>query len=106
MKTFWKFKVGAQCPDIIPLDTMIRMSNSVKDVSCEEGRFLMLYDIETGQDLPIELKQMQHEMLPTMATELITCKYILELSVQHDGLLSKATEVPSLTFPIILVADP
>ena len=53
MKTFWKLKVGAQCPDLVPFDTMIRMSTNVKDVTCEEGRFLMLYDIETGQDLPM-----------------------------------------------------
>ncbi len=54
MKTFWKFKIAAGCPDACPHDSLIRMSTNNKEVNCEEGRFLLLTDIETGADLPIE----------------------------------------------------
>jgi hypothetical protein len=66
----------------------------------------MLNDIETGKEMEMQLKQMQHEILPTLNSPLIKCNYKLELAIQHDGLLAKKQDVPSLFFPITLVVDP
>ena len=45
-------------------------------------------------------------MLPTMDTNLIKVSYRAEVIVTHDGLLSKKQDVPSIWFPINILADP
>lgn len=66
----------------------------------------MLYDFEDGKDLPIELKAMQHDILPTMNTDLINVSYKLEVIVKHEGMMSTKQEVPSIFFPIVVAKDP
>lgn len=54
----------------------------------EQNRFVLVNDLETGRSIANEQKQMQHEMLPTMKTELIQVSYHIEMGILHDGFMT------------------
>jgi len=49
----------------------------IEGIDNEKKRALVLFDIETGQPYQTALKSAQHEVLPTMNTELIKVSYQL-----------------------------
>jgi hypothetical protein len=44
------------------------MLKRVKGTDTELNRFLMLNDFENGKPMPLKLKMMQHEVLPSVET--------------------------------------
>lgn len=82
------------------------MMKRVKGTDKEINRVLMLTNFETGQQLPMVLKQMQHEVLPTVDTPNIKISYELEAIVMHEGTLSPNQDLPSLKFPLVVTLDP
>ena len=47
----------------------------IEGIDSEKKRALVLIDLETGQTMPLVLKAAQHEVLPTMKTQLIDVSY-------------------------------
>lgn len=105
MKAKFRSAVASKEPNVISQDFAIKLCVD-KQASTEQNRFLMLHDFDDGSDMPIELKSMQHEFLPTVNSDLIKIDYHLECVVSHEGLLNIKQEVPSLNWPINVTVDP
>jgi hypothetical protein len=84
---FTDVKVAAKEPSIKHEDFNIIMKK-VYPVDHEKGRFLMLKDFDTGKQMSIQNKAIQHEILCTMDSELIKVSYRLEAQIMHQGTLS------------------
>lgn len=82
------------------------MMKKVKGTDKEINRVLMLTDFESGNPMPFVLKQMQHEILPSVSTPNLKISYELEAAVLHEGALSSSQDLPSLKFPLHVTLDP
>ena len=67
-------KIATKVPEVVGENLSLKMTR-FKDIDIEKRRALMLVDIETGLQMPIALKSAQHDVLPTMKTELINVTY-------------------------------
>lgn len=67
-------KIATKVPEVVGENLSLKMTR-FKDIDIEKRRALVLIDIETGQQMPISLKSAQHDVLPTMKTELINVSY-------------------------------
>lgn len=61
-----------------------------KGTDREQNRVLMLHDFEKGSALPMRLKQMQHEVLPSVNTPNIRIEYEIISMVSHEGMFSSS----------------
>lgn len=56
----------------------------------EVNRVLMLKDFEKGTPLPMPLRQMQHEVLPSVNTPNLKIDYDIIAMVSHEGMFSSS----------------
>ena len=105
MKAKMNVKVAAKEPFVKAFSFSILMKNYLEH-SCEKNKFLMLYDIVDGSEIPFELKRLQHEVLPSLDSELVQVKYRLECQVVHEGMLWNSKQVASLFWPLYVAVDP
>ena len=47
----------------------------------------MLKNNDTNRDWPKEVHALQHEVLPSILTDMIKIEYMLEVAIFHDGAL-------------------
>lgn len=69
----------------------------------EEGRFALVFDPSTGEDVSQEYKTIQHKTLPTTETSLIKISYELVAEVYHDAVLGSSVSIPPISIPIEIV---
>ena len=64
---FGKFEdqVASREPNVITRDYAI-LIRKVKDTDRERNRVLMLYNFEDGKPLPMAMRKMQHDVLPSI----------------------------------------
>ena len=67
MKGKFEDRVASKEPRRVGRDYAI-MLKRVKGTDTELNRFLMLNDFENGKPMPLKLKMMQHEVLPSVET--------------------------------------
>ena len=67
MKGKFEDRVASNEPRRVSRDYAI-MLKRVKGTDTELNRFLMLNDFENGKAMPLKLKMMQHEVLPSVET--------------------------------------
>ena len=67
MKGKFEGRVASKEPRRVSSDYAI-MLKRVKGTDTELNRFLMLNDFESGKPMPLKLKMMQHEVLPSVET--------------------------------------
>lgn len=67
MKGKFEDRVASKEPRRVSRDYAI-MLKRVKGTDTELNRFLMLNDFENGKPMPLKLKMMQHEVLPSVET--------------------------------------
>lgn len=92
-------------PQIISRDYAIFIKK-VKDTDRERNRVLMLTDFETGRSLPLALRRMQHDVLPSVDTPNIKISYEIVAMVSHEGMFSSSQDIPSVCFPVHITNDP
>ena len=104
---FGKFEdqVARNEPDLVSRDYAIALRKT-KGVDREKNRVLMLHDFESGAPLPMELKQMQHEVLPSCQTPNLRIEYEIIAMVSHEGMFSASQDVPSVHMPLYVTVDP
>jgi len=67
MKGKFEDRVASKEPRRVSRDYAI-MLKRVKGTDTELNRFLMLNDFENGNPMPLKLKMMQHDVLPSVET--------------------------------------
>ena len=101
----FKDQVAPKEPNKICRDYAILLKK-VRDTDKEQNRFFMRIDFENGSPLHIHLHRMQHDVLPTTASDNLKISYEIVASVSHSGMFSSSQDVPSLHFPVHLTLDP
>ena len=61
---------------------------------------------DTNRDWPKEVHALQHEVLPSILTDMIKIEYMLEVAIFHDGALGAWQQLPSIFFPLIVARAP
>jgi hypothetical protein len=66
--------------------------------------------VEDGSQIPNQMKAAQHQLLPSLKSDLISVSYQLEVRVVHSagmGLIDiKKEDIPSIFFPVNIVMNP
>ena len=86
---FGKFddQVASKEPRKISRDYGILLKK-VRESDREQNRVLMLTDFDSGRPMPVNLRRMQHEVLPSIKTKNFKIEYRIEAMVSHDGTFS------------------
>ena len=66
----------------------------------------MLHDFERGTPLSINLKRMQHDVLPSVCTPNLKIQYEIIAMVSHEGMFSSSQDVPNVHMPLYVTVDP
>lgn len=102
-----RVEVAAKEPNAIVQNWKIPMlANNNAEYFKEKNRFLQIIDLETGQNLPMEMKTLQHQMLPTMDTEMIKVSYEITCVILHDTAFKDSQCLPTVTLPLTVTLDP
>lgn len=93
-------KIDSMQKDAITVD--VTCGQSIKN-GTETGRFALIFDPTTGEDISQEYKTIQHKTLPTTNTSLIKVSYELVAELYHDSMLGSSVCIPPISIPIEIV---
>jgi len=89
MKGKFEDRVPSKEPRRITRDYAILLKR-IKGTDTELNRFLMLNDFENGKPMPLKLRMIQHEILPSIDTPNIKISYEIEAIINHEGIFSSS----------------